>query len=75
MESALKGKKERDNDPPGALMAVAGATKTEITCENRLANIASNLKHLRATLWFTVELEDEARVRFGPDIYVKLRRR
>ena len=75
MESASKGEKERKNDPPGTLMAVAGTTKTEITGENRLANIASDLKHLRATLRFTVELEDEPGVRFGPDIYMKLRRR
>lgn len=44
---------------------------TELAAENRLPDIALDLENHRATFRFSTELENEARVGFGPDNQVE----
>lgn len=54
---------------------VTGVPEAELASENRLPNVALDLKHLRTTLRLAVELENEPRVGLCLHIQVELRGR
>lgn len=64
----------KKKNQPGHLIPVTGTSETELACENGLPDISSDLKHLRTTFWFPIELENKSRVGFRFNIQVKLSR-
>lgn len=62
----------KNPNQPGSLSPVTGVPEAELASENRLPNVALDLKHLWTTLRLAVELKHEPRVRLCLHIQVEL---